>query len=250
MTQPVLHDFSWQRVINAVNAVDRCESRCVESFDRTGIDYAIVGGRAAMAWVESVDRGASRTTPNVDFLVNRTELPQIIKALTQDGWVHQVVKDWHTFAESPSRSFRSRVRLVVANEFFRPDDLLPTPSVNESRQIDDLKIISLEALIRMKLTAFRTIDRVHLDDLLSVGLFDPSWKRRFPQEFGSRLDEVFDAFEVWPTDFEQAMLDAGITSDEQLVEIERRSKELDDGTVIGLPWFLARKNARQRIRLA
>ena len=102
----------------------------------------------------------------------------------------------------------------------------------------------------MKLTAFRTIDRVHLDDLLSVALFDPSWKNRFPSEFSPRLEEVFDAFDVWPDEFEKAMLEAGLTSDDQLAEALRRSKELDDGTVTGLPWFLVRENAAQRIRLA
>ncbi len=203
-----------------------------------------------MAWVDSIERGASRTTPSVDFLVERSDLERIVGAVCCDGWVHQVLNSWHTFAESSSVSFRSRVRLVFANELFKPGDLLPTPSLAESCSVDNLSVVKLESLIRMKLTAFRTIDRVHLDDLLSVSLFDPSWKKQFPSEFAGRLDEVFDAFDVWPDVFENAKRDAGFNSDEQLTEFLRRSKEFNDGTVTGLPWFLVRENAGQRIRLA
>lgn len=245
-----LQDFSWQRMINAVQAVDRRQSHCVEALHRLDIPFAIVGGRAAMVWVDSVDRGASRTTPNVDFLVERCDLDRIISAFCCDGWIHQTINGWHTFAESSSVSFRSRVRLVFANELFHAGDRLPAPSVTESCWMDNLSVVKLEALIQMKLTAFRTIDRVHLDDLLSVSLFDPSWKKRFPPEFAGRLDDVFDAFDVWPDVFENAKRDAGFDSDEQLSEFLRRSKELDDGAATGLPWFLVRENAGQRVRLA
>ena len=250
MSGPILHDFSWQRMINAVEAVDRRQAHCVNAFNRAGIDYSIVGGRAAMAWVDSVDRGASRTTPNSDFLVERVVLDRIVGALCDDGWVYQIRNGWHTFAESASVSFQSRVRLVFANELFRPDDLLPTPDVAESRCLDEIRVIELEALIRMKLTAFRTIDRVHLDDLLSVALFDPSWRKRFPPEFAPRLDAVFDSFEAWPDVFEQAKLDAGFSSDEQLAEFIRRTRELSEEVPTELPWFLVRDDAWKKVRVA
>ena len=202
-----------------------------------------------MAWVDSIEPGASRTTPNVDFLVERSDLNRIIEALCIDGWIHQTANAWHTFAESANISFHSRVRLVFANEYFRPDNLLPTPSLAESRWLGELRVVELEALIRMKLTAFRTIDRVHLDDLLSVGLFDPSWKSRFLPEFSNRLDEVFDVFEAWPDVFEDAMLGAGFRSDEELAEFIRHSREAGAEVPADLPWFLVRENAWKKVRL-
>lgn len=250
MSTAVLHDFSWQRMINAVKAVDRRQAHCVAAFTEADIPYAIIGGRAAMAWVDSVDCGASRTTPNVDFLVERADLDRIANSLCHDGWIHQVLNGWHTFAESANVRFPSRTRLVFANELFRPDNLLPTPRVSESRRLDGICVIDLETLIRMKLTAFRTIDRVHLDDLLSVELFDPSWSDRFPAELASRLDAVFEAFKVWPDVFEKAKFDAGFTSDEQLAEFLHQSKELGDGKRTSLPWFLVRDNACEKVRVA
>jgi len=44
----------------------------------------------------------------------------------------------------------------------------------------------------MKLISFRTIDRVHLGDMIEVGLVDASWPARFPQELGGRLQELLD----------------------------------------------------------
>lgn len=248
MSSLVLHDFTWQRMVNAVQAVDRRQAHCVESFHQAEIDYAIIGGRAAMAWVDSVDDGASRTTPNVDYLVERADLNRVIDAICHDGWIHQIISGWHTFAENSTIKFHSRVRLVFANEWFRPTNLLPTPSLSESLWLNEIRVVSLEALVRMKLTAFRTVDRVHLDDLLSVELYDPSWISRFPSEFASRLQQVFDDFEVWPEVLEQAKRNAGFTSDEELVEFQRQSKQTGDGKLAKLPWFLARENAHEKYR--
>ena len=202
-----------------------------------------------MIWVESVDSGASRTTPNSDFLVEREDLDRIVNSVCQGGWIHRVMNGWHTFAESDRVSFRSRVRLVFANELVRPDNLLPAPSIAESYSLDGMHVIALEALIRMKLTAYRTVDRVHLDDLLSVDLYDPTWLPRFPPALSSRLQQVFDDFEVWPDKFDQAMADAGFTTDEQLSEFIRRSKENGERKSSEMSWFLARESAHLKVRV-
>jgi hypothetical protein len=44
----------------------------------------------------------------------------------------------------------------------------------------------------MKLVAFRDKDRVHLRDMLDVGLIDQSWCNRFPPELAARLQELID----------------------------------------------------------
>jgi hypothetical protein len=53
-----------------------------------------------------------------------------------------------------------------------------------------MRVLSLEALVRMKLTSFRDKDRVHLRDLLDVGLVDASWLQRFPRELAERLQQL------------------------------------------------------------
>jgi hypothetical protein len=56
-------------------------------------------------------------------------------------------------------------------------------------------VAALDALVRMKLTAFRLKDKVHLLDLMDVGLVDESWCDRLPPELGARLRELLDSRE-------------------------------------------------------
>jgi hypothetical protein len=44
----------------------------------------------------------------------------------------------------------------------------------------------------MKLTSFRDKDRVHLRDLMDVGLVDASWLERVPATLRPRLQELLD----------------------------------------------------------
>ena len=44
----------------------------------------------------------------------------------------------------------------------------------------------------MKLTSFRDKDRVHLRDMLSVGLIDASWLADLPIPLAERLRELID----------------------------------------------------------
>jgi hypothetical protein len=72
----------------------------------------------------------------------------------------------------------------------QPDYLLPAPDVTESEPGPEFRVVTLDALVRMKLTSFRLKDKIHLLDLLGVGLIDESWCDRFPPEFGARLREL------------------------------------------------------------
>lgn len=74
----------------------------------------------------------------------------------------------------------------------RPDHVLPAPDVTESEPGPDFAVATLDALVRMKLTSFRLKDRVHVLDLLEVGLIDDSWCDRLPTELGARLRELID----------------------------------------------------------
>ena len=44
----------------------------------------------------------------------------------------------------------------------------------------------------MKLTSFRDKDRMHLRDLLDVGLIDETWRDKLPPELAARLQELLD----------------------------------------------------------
>ena len=57
---------------------------------------------------------------------------------------------------------------------------------------EDFRILSLEALVKMKLNSFRRKDQVHLLDLLEVGLIDQSWLPRLQPEQATRLQQLID----------------------------------------------------------
>jgi hypothetical protein len=56
--------------------------------------------------------------------------------------------------------------------------------------IENVRTLPLEALVRMKLTSFRDKDRVHLRDMISIGLIDESWHDRLPEELRGRLQQL------------------------------------------------------------
>lgn len=49
-----------------------------------------------------------------------------------------------------------------------------------------------EALVRMKLTAYRRKDQMHLLDMIDVELVDESWYDRLPTYLAARLKQLFD----------------------------------------------------------
>jgi hypothetical protein len=66
------------------------------------------------------------------------------------------------------------------------------PDVSEAEETETFRLLSLDALVRMKLTSFRDKDRVHLRDLMDVGLVDASWLEKVPATLRLRLQELLD----------------------------------------------------------
>ena len=57
----------------------------------------------------------------------------------------------------------------------------------ESEETPQFNVVSLEALVLMKLNSNRLKDRVHLLDLIGVGLVDSSWLAPLPPELAEFL---------------------------------------------------------------
>ena len=96
------------------------------------------------------------------------------------------------FLDGPGAKARDAVHIVFANEKVRPDEPAANPDVSESEAADRFRVLSLEALVRIKLTAFRDKDKVHVRDLIEVGLVDESWMARLGRELGARLQSLLD----------------------------------------------------------
>jgi hypothetical protein len=190
MSSMALKDFSWERMAAAVEDVRERVIRAAGSLRQAGIPHVVIGGHAVASWVARVDQEAVRNTKDVDLLVERADFPRIVKALESVGFVHHNVSGVDLFLDGPDGSVRSAVHIVFAGEKVRSEYVLPTPSVSESEPGPDFPVPTLDALVRMKLTSFRLKDKVHLLDLLDVGLIDESWRGRLPAEIATRFEEL------------------------------------------------------------
>lgn len=187
-----LREFSWQRMIEAVQAVRDRALRATAALEKVGIPYAMAGGNAVAAWVARVDRAAVRNTQDVDILVRRSDLPAITAALEGAGFVRATVMDVVCFIDGPNGSPRDAIHLLFASEKVRESYPLPTADVTECVSADDYTIVTLEALVRMKLNSFRRKDQIHLLDMLALGLIDASWLPRLVPEHAARLQQLID----------------------------------------------------------
>jgi len=162
------------------------------AMEQAGLPYAVIGGNAVAAWVGAVDQAAVRLTRDVDILLNRSDLEAAKVALSAAGFYYHETFDVHMFLDGPQASPRDAVHVLFAGEKVQLDYVVPTPSITEAEQKDQFRVLSLEALVRMKLTSFRLKDQVHLQDLFGVGLIDATWLPRFPPELAARLQQLLD----------------------------------------------------------
>lgn len=192
MSPIVLGDVSWERMERAVERVRQRLLRTVAALEQAGVPYAVAGGNAVAAWVSRVDEAAVRNTRDVDILIRRADLPTAIEAMSRAGFVHQFSFGVDMFLDGPQATPRDAVHLVFASERVRPENPTLAPDVAESEMTSSFRLLALESLVRMKLTAFRRKDQMHLLDLLDLGLIDATWTARFPPELASRLQELID----------------------------------------------------------
>lgn len=192
MSELVLHDFSWQRMINAVEAVKERARRAATALEQAGIPYAVAGGNAVAAWVARVDEDAVRNTNDVDILVRRSDFDAIKQTLQGVGFEYAFVNGIHVFINGRDGKPSRGVHLRFANEKVKDSYPLPTADVTESVPADDYRVVSLEALVNMKLNSYRRKDQVHLQDLLDIGLIDQSWCSRLCPQHAERLQQLID----------------------------------------------------------
>jgi hypothetical protein len=177
---------------NAVENVRRRLLRAANALADARVPYAVASGNAIAAWVSRVDEAAVRNTQDVDIVLRRADLAAARAAFERAGFVYRHVVSIDMFLDGPNAKARDAVHIVFASEKVRADYAAPVPDVSESEATETFRLLSLDALVRMKLTAFRDKDRVHLRDLLDVGLVDASWLEKVPAVLRPRLQELLD----------------------------------------------------------
>jgi len=178
-----------------VQAVENVRIRLLRSTSAlaaAGVPYAVVGGNAVAAWVSRVDTAAVRNTQDVDILLRREDLERAKAALESAGFVYRHTAGIDVFLDGPNAKARDGVHIVFAGEKVRAHELAANPDVSESEDDAQFRVLSLQALVQIKLTAFRDKDRTHLRDMIEIGLIDEAWLAKLPAELGARLKTLLD----------------------------------------------------------
>jgi hypothetical protein len=195
----ILGQTSWTRMSEGIEKVKARLRRATALLDAAGLPYAVIGGNSVAAWVSRVDDSVVRNTRDVDLLVRRADMDRIITVMSAGGFIHRSVSILggngriEMFLDGPGAKARDGVYLIFSGEKVNPEALEPSPNVDEvDESHGDFRLIALDALITMKLTSYRRIDRVHLHDMMEIGMLGESWLPRVPVSLRDRLQALLD----------------------------------------------------------
>jgi hypothetical protein len=184
--------------VTTITAYDRHVQQLFDTIDRlaralaqAGVEYRVVGGVAVFLHVYERDPLAARSTRDVDVAVDRRDLEVIIEAARQVGFEYRHAAGVDMLVDAREPRARSAVHLVFVGEKVRPEYTEPVPGFSPAvRTTEGVLLIAVADLVRMKLTSFRLRDRVHLQDLDSVGLITAEIEAGLPQALRDRLRDL------------------------------------------------------------
>lgn len=175
----------------SVEEVSERLERITRALTGAQVPFALVGGQAVALWVASKDPAAVRITKDVDILLQRDDLPKARAAALTVAMDYLEVLGVGMFLDRADPNPRHAVHLLWAGEKVRPEYPLPSPAIEDRHALEPGKpVVSLEGLVVMKLMANRDQDRVHLRDLIEVGLVDRSLLAKLPAELTGRLEAL------------------------------------------------------------
>lgn len=181
----------WQRYVMAIEDVtDRLE-RITRALEQASVPYALVGGQAVALWVASRDPAAVRTTKDVDLLLRHEDLPNAQAAARSVGMEYFEDMGVGMFLEQENPNPRHGVHLIWAGQKVRPEYPLPSPAIEDRVTLTPGKaVVPLLGLVKMKLMSNRDLDRVHLRDMIGVGLIGHDVLKELPKELAVRLEAL------------------------------------------------------------
>lgn len=175
---------------NLVDQILDTAKRFGEVLESAGIPYRVIGGLAAFLHVDGVDPLKARLTRDVDVAIDRGRLEEIRAVVEPHGFKYRHVAGVDMFLIATDPRPRSAVHAVFVGERVRPSDLEPIPGSEPVRAAVGIFIAPVADLVRMKLTSFRLKDKVHIQDLDSVGLITPEIEAGLSEALRARLAEV------------------------------------------------------------
>jgi len=161
------------------------------ALDEAGLSYRIDGGYAVFCHVDRIEPLAARLTRDVDVAIDGHDLDMIAHAVKHHEMKFRDVALVDMLLDANEPRARSAIHLIFVNEKVREEYLEPVPDFSEpSRTVEGILLAPVADLVKMKLTSFRLKDKVHIQDMDSVGLITPEIEAGLSEPLRSRLGEV------------------------------------------------------------
>jgi hypothetical protein len=178
-----------QRLFDLVGVLHKISGALSEAL----VPHELVGGLAVLVHVEEADPAHAMLTRDVDLMVRREDLDRIKDAAARHGFRfrHSAGLDMLLFGSTDSA--KNAVHLLFSGEKVRPNQATPNPPIApEKKRIlgHEVMVIPLAGLVRMKLSAFRLKDQVHIQVMDAAGLITAEVEQSLSGQLRSRLQHV------------------------------------------------------------
>jgi hypothetical protein len=157
------------------------------------VPHELIGGLAVLVHVEEADPEHSTLTRSVDLMIRRSDLERVREIATRHGFRFRHTAGLDMLLYGDTTSARNAVHLLFSGEKVRPNQATPNPPIQpETKSLlgAEVFVIPVADLVRMKLSAFRDKDRVHIRSMDAAGLITAEVERALPVELQERLQHI------------------------------------------------------------
>ena len=176
-----------ERLFSLVGILQKIAAPLVEA----SIPHEVVGGLAVLIHVEDADPAHSVLTRDVDLLIRRSDLDGVIAVAESQGFRFRHAAGLDMLLHGGKAA--SAVHLLFTGEKVKPSQVIPNPELSPERKMiqgREVAVIPVADLVRMKLSANRDKDRVHIRSLDAAGLITPGIERGLPEPLRAKLQHV------------------------------------------------------------
>lgn len=178
-----------ERVFELVGTLQKLSGPLAQA----GVPHELVGGLAVFLHVENADSTHSSLTRDIDVMIRREDLPQVIAIAEGHGFRfrHSAGLDMLLYGETTSA--RNAIQLLFAGEKVKESQVEAHPSIRPVRaglHGQDFLVIPVVDLVRMKLSSYRDKDRVHIRGMDAAGLLTEAVEDALSADLRSRLRHI------------------------------------------------------------
>jgi hypothetical protein len=155
------------------------------------VPHELVGGLALLIHVEESDPAHSMLTRDVNLMIRRSDIGRVIGIAENYGFRfrHAAGVDMLLYGDT----VKTPVHLLFSGEKVRPNQATPNPDISPVQKIvhgEQVAVIPVADLLRMKLSSWRLKDQVHVQVMDAAGLITPGVENTLSEELRGRLRYV------------------------------------------------------------